>query len=69
MDFRWIGFKLVFVRIGFSGFSLDWVFSVFFGFGSGRFFLDLDLVGFSSDLGLVFSRVWISNGIFKKRLK
>jgi len=65
LDLDLVGF---FSRFGFGRFFFQYWILVFFG--SGSFGLLLDWIGFSSDKDLsVFSRDWISNGIFKKRLK
>ena len=66
-DLDLVGF---FSRFGFGRFSFGSGLLVFFGSGSCCSSVGLDWFGFSSETDLsVFSRVWISNGIFKKLLK
>jgi hypothetical protein len=66
-DLDLVGF---FSRFGFGRFFFQYWILVFFGSGSFWSSFGLDWFGFSSDMDLsVFSRVWISNGIFKKLLK
>jgi hypothetical protein len=69
--FFWIWILLVFsLGLDLDGFLFGSGLLVFFGSGSFWSSVGLDLFGFSSDKDLsVFSRVWISNGIFKKLLK
>ena len=77
--FRWIGSGRFFLdldlvgffsRFGFGRFFFQYWILVFFGSGSFRSSVGLDWFGFSLETDLsVFSRVWISNGIFKKLLK
>ena len=65
---RTLGFGRFFSGSGLVGFCLD--LDGFFGSGSCWSSVGLDWFGFSSETDLsVFSRVWISNGIFKKLLK
>jgi len=67
LDLDLVGF---FSRFGFGRFFFQYWILVFFGSGSFWSSFGLDWFGFSSDKDLsVFSRVWISNGIFKKLLK
>jgi hypothetical protein len=67
LDLDLVGF---FSRFGFGRFFFQYWILVFFGSGSFWSSFGLDWFGFSSDMDLsVFSRVWISNGIFKKLLK
>ena len=66
LDLDLVGF---FSRFGFGRFFFQYWILVFFGSGSFWSSFGLDWFGFSLETDLsVFSRVWISNGIFKKLL-